>query len=88
MKTIGTTVQGNKLVEMSQEEHLALATLANVEAGWSELWFGNSDNAAMDYDLSEPLVAVKTFASVKHRVNVLKSLLISVEKRLEDTDDG
>ena len=84
MKTIGKTNEGYYLVEMSPDEHGAMARLAGAADGWGEhdsLRFGTSTISAT-LSLENPLNAVQSYSSSLEHLNSLIQHLDQVRASL------
>ena len=97
MKTIGRTNEGNYLVEMNTEEHLALARLSAVSggAGWYSLAFDSRD-LSVEIDLSTPLAMVTTYSEslayandlANHVKRVMQTLTLKKIKEERDLENS
>ncbi len=84
MKTIGSTNDGNYLVEMNPDEHKALARLARIEAGWLSMEAYFAQDGISFIDLSTPIGAIRHYTESRVRLAELQSLLSDVEDLLTD----
>ena len=82
MKTIGTTRDGGYIVEMSYEEHSALARLAAGQQGWVNLALGES-HEMVSVPLESPLDKIHTFTHIANRTNDLYEAIKLVKEKLE-----
>ena len=80
MKTIGHTNDNNFLVEMTRDEHDALARLAGVSKGWGYVNFGHLDHQAIDQEMSEPVKKVVAYTRAAGAINELYDIVEHMQK--------
>ena len=88
MKTIGTTNDDGFLVEMSMNEMRHFERLVRSLEGREWCTFTlDSSYKNIDMDIAGALIAIRSFAIVKNKLNELKAIIESTDAELFKADD-
>lgn len=82
MKTIGTTHEGHYLIEASRTEHDILARLQMVLQMEPYYWSEINQLTDLDFDLANPLIAIKAWSYLKEKGNELRTIAGELDKAL------
>lgn len=81
METIGRTNDGKFIVEMTRDEHKALAQLHEAVSG-RDWHFMDTSFMEINSDMKDAIVAVKSFALTKNVVNSMKSAIEEIDSAM------
>jgi hypothetical protein len=83
MKNIGTTREGNHIVEMTHAEYKEFALLATANDGKPEYIHFDIGPRAVDYDYAGVFGAIRAFRDARFRVTELQDIVNALRSTLE-----